>query len=133
MANRVLDTNVLIRPWRGQLLGLRRVDSEASAQASAAAWLRLPPDEAIVTPVRVEFLAGTESRDELRLADVFVSHFPLLDGGRVLPQDWDEAERYARRVPFDGRRRGALDCLIRAICDRLHADMYTGDTGFPRR
>jgi predicted nucleic acid-binding protein len=46
----------------------------------------------------------------------------------VLNEDWIEAERSARRVREKGRSRGAIDCLIRAICKRVNADLYTHDT-----
>lgn len=129
MANRVLDTNVLINIWRGQTPGIRRSDSEKSAQAAAEKWLRLSPDDVILTPVRMEFLVGARDRDELKMYDAFLDVFRVLDGGRVLPEDWKEAERYARRIPFDGRHRDAMDCLILAVCDRLNAELRTDDTG----
>jgi predicted nucleic acid-binding protein len=36
-----------------------------------------------------------------------------------------------RRVPPDGSRRQMGDCLIRAIADRLNAEVLTRDAGFP--
>ena len=63
------------------------------------------------------------------MADIFLAEFELLDGGQVLTEDWEEAERIARRIRGKGRARGAIDCLILAICDRLNADLYSHDTG----
>lgn len=130
---RVIDTNVLIRLWRGLAPSRGRVVSKESAEDAARAWLSYYKLDVIVTPVRLEFLGGTRDRDELKLADHFLSLFPLLDGGRVLPEDWAVAERYARHAPHDGRPRGAIDCLITAIADRLHADIRSDDEGLPRR
>ena len=129
MKRRVLDTNVLVTLWHS---GSGRVDSERAAEAVAHGWLAEHPRDAIVTPVRLEFLGGTRSRDELRVAEGFLGLFDLLDGGRVLPEDWHVAERYAKRVPFAPRPRGAIDCLILAICVRLNASLYTFDGGISR-
>lgn len=133
MAKRVLDTNVLIRLWRGGAPSPGPVNSLESARAAAQAWLEIEPHDVIVTPVRIEFLAGVRDREELKLADEFLAQFEVLDDGRVLPDDWKIAERLSRRVPWNGRARDALDCLIVAICERLHADFRSEDTGLPRR
>lgn len=93
--------------------------------------LAMEPDDVILTPIRVEFLGGTRDRNELRLADIFLRCFVVLDGGRVLPEDLVVAERYARRVRFGGRSRGAIDCLIVAMRKRLRAEIRSGDTGIP--
>ena len=93
MATRVLDTNVLIRLWRGGPPSPGPVNSEASARAAAMAWLALNPQDVILTPIRVEFLGGTRDREELRLADIFLGCSAVLDGGRVLPEDWRAAAR----------------------------------------
>lgn len=131
MPARVLDTNYLIRIWHGRFPGRARVDSEVSAVRVARDWLRDFPQDVIVTPVRLEFQGGSRDRDELRRCDLFLAEFHVLDEGRIVPADWQQAERLARRVPRDGRSRGAIDCLVRAICIRLHADMATDDTGVP--
>jgi predicted nucleic acid-binding protein len=85
----------------------------------------------LVTPVVIEFLAGVRGRHELELADKFLSEFAVLDDGNVVPSDWQEARRLARRVPQDGTRRQLGDCLIRAIANRLRADVLTLDEDFP--
>ena len=96
---RVIDTNVLVRLWRGLAPSRGRVVSRDSADEAVQTWLGLYKLDVIVTPVRLEFLGGTRDRDELKLADYFLSLFPLLDRGRVLPEDWIVAERYARHPP----------------------------------
>lgn len=129
MKNRVLDTNVLINIWHGKAPEGKPVRSDEAARAEPLKWLKRFPADGIVTPVRLEFVGGTREKDELRLADLFLAEFDLLDGGIVLPEDWDEAQRIARRIRGSGRARDAIDCVIRAICDRINADLYTFDTG----
>lgn len=129
MRRRVLDTNVLVTLWHSSA---GRVQSERAADDVAQAWLVAHPRDGVVTPVRLEFLGGTRSRDELRIAEYFLGLFDLLDGGRVLVEDWQVAERYAKRVPFEPRPRGAIDCLILAICVRLNASLFTFDSGMSR-
>ena len=134
MACRVLDTNRLLAIWHGKapLAGKTvRVTSVKTAEDAVRRWLRENPDDVIVTPVRLEFLGGVRDKDELTWADAFLDGFELLDGGDVIPQDWTEAERLARRVRHGGRARGAMDCVIVAICRRLHADIDSDDTGLP--
>jgi predicted nucleic acid-binding protein len=129
MKNRVLDTCILFDIWHGRSPSKIRVRSDKTASTAALTWLKKYPNDAIVTPVRLEFLGGTKDKDELRLADLFLAEFEVLDEGRVLVEDWREAERFARRIREKGRSRGAIDCLILAICERLNADLYTHDTG----
>lgn len=129
MKPRVLDTNILIEIWHGRWRGGKPVRTEELAAEEPRKWLKKYPNDGILTPVRLEFLGGVRDKDELRLADIFLAEFPLFDDGEVLNQDWQEAERLARRVPRNGRARGAVDCLIAAICKRLNADLSTNDTG----
>lgn len=135
MKRRALDTNRLIRIWQGKLPHPGRfgtVSSSATAVEAARRWLEVNPNDVLVTPVRLEFLGGTRDKDELTWADAFLGEFELVDGGDVIPQDWREAERLARRVRPGGRSRGALDCIILAVCTRLHIDLHSNDTGMPR-
>ena len=88
---------------------------------------------AIVTPVRLEFLAGTRSRDEQVLAEAYLGQFHVLDNGDVVKDDWLAAERIARRAPRDGKARDLGDCMIRAIAERLRYEVRTSDTAFPKR
>ena len=129
MKRRVLDTNVLLEIWHGRWPGGKPVRSDESAVAEAQKWLKKFPNDGILTPIRLEFIGGTRDKDELRLAELFLDEFELLDEEIILAEDWDEARRIARRVGRNGRARGAIDCLIRALCDRLNADLYTRDSG----
>lgn len=80
-----------------------------------------------MTPVVVEFLAGVQSAGELALARAFLAQFTVIDSGRILPEDWEETERLAARVPRDGKPRHLGDCLIRALAKRLKYDIDTDD------
>ena len=99
MARHVLDTNVLIRHWRKW--GGRTATGKSPEGAAEAAdhLIALRQTDAIVTPVRLEFLAGVQSSQELVLARPFLSRFRVADRGNVMPQDWAEALRLAERVP----------------------------------
>jgi predicted nucleic acid-binding protein len=89
--------------------------------------------DAIVTPVRIEFAAGARDAQELKVFRSYLAMFQNIDGGRILPEDWDEALRFAEWIPRNGRPRQLGDCLIRAIARRLRFDVLTRDTGFPHR
>jgi predicted nucleic acid-binding protein len=123
MVRRILDTNRLIRWWQQ-----RRPRSTSEAQQRAKGLIERERTNKIVTPVRLEFLSGT-TKDDLTLCDVFLAEFEILDKGRILHEDWDEAARFARRS--SNRPRGAMDCLIRAIASRLHCEVLTDDKRFP--
>jgi predicted nucleic acid-binding protein len=129
MRNRAIDTNILIEIWHGRWPDGKPVRSDESATVEPRKWLRKYPHDGILSPTRLEFLGGTRSKDDLKLADIFLSEFPLFDDGAVLTEDWEEAERLARRVPRSGRSRGAIDCLLVAICRRLNLDLHSNDTG----
>lgn len=134
MTSQVMDTNKLLAFWRGNLPrpgGFGGVHSTREAVEAAGRVFEVYPNAVLVTPARLEFLGGTRDRDELAWADAFLGEFELLDAGDVIPQDWAEAERLARRVRHGGRSRGALDCVIVAACNRLHADLHSDDTGLP--
>jgi predicted nucleic acid-binding protein len=133
MPRRVLDTNILISHWaRGGVRRRRGQATEAVAKQWGRDLSRTFDSDAIVTPVEVEYLCGQRTGDELRLARAYLSAFDVIDGGQVLPEDWSAAKRIASRVPRDGRPRQLGDCLIRAICDRLHVDVLTAERRFPR-
>jgi len=129
----VIDTNQLIRLWRGGPPAPAPVRSEQAARDAAAAWLARDQGDGLVMPVRLELLGGARDKDEVRLTEYFLDLFPLFDGGTVLPEDWAEAVRLAKRVPHNDRPRGAMDCIIRAICNRLGLDLQTADAGMPGR
>lgn len=130
--SRVIDHNVVLAIWHGRVPDGRKVRTEETARLAADEWLHKHPGDGLVTPVRLEFLGGTDDREEQRLGDLFLDRFPLYDGGRVLPEDWAVAERYARRIRGTGTKRDVIDCLVLALCDRLNADIYTLDLGARR-
>jgi predicted nucleic acid-binding protein len=138
----VLDTNYLHEIWYGRFPSpgdFGRVTSVRTAREAARRWLELFPSSAIVTPVRLEILAGVRDKDEKECTDAFLGEFRLLDRGIVLPDDWRLAEQLAPRVKKTNRKRkrgvpdpprpGAMDCLILAICKRLNADLLSLDEG----
>lgn len=132
MARRVLDTNVLIRHW-GDELGYSKLDQVTVRRATECGrrLIGIQQTNAILTPVYVEFLCGHATAHGVSLARGFLSAFELVDGGRILPADWEHAKRIAGRVARDGLRRQMGDCLIRAICDRLNLSVFTFEKRFP--
>lgn len=131
MPQRILDTVILVRHWRESRRGRQR-SSIAEAKRWARNLIELRQTNLIVTPVRLEFLAGTRTSEELRLSRAFLAAFTVADQGRIVDEDWQRALALVERIPPDGRPRDLGDCLIRAIADRLHVDVATSDTGMPR-
>ena len=135
MVRRIFDTSILISDWH-QNAGKRpkrgsKRQFETWGNQRAKELIELHGSDLIATPVAIEFIAGVQSSDELRLARAFLKPFRVMDDGRILSEDWKEAERLAARVPSDGRRRQLGDCLIRAIADRLNCEVLSLDKGFP--
>lgn len=132
MSRMILDTSYLIAFWKRKLQS-----SAAPSLANARAWAielcELQGTNAIVSPVYVEFVCGARTSGETRLFESFLSAFRLLDAWEIRRSDWDEALRIARRVPQNGRPRQAIDCLVRAMANRLGCTVLTLDVGFPRR
>ncbi|HEV3005704.1 MAG TPA: PIN domain-containing protein [Pirellulales bacterium] len=128
-----MDTSVLVSHWRhcagGSLTGKSRDD--------ASAWGRklvsLHDTDAILTPIFIEFVSGARSGKELQMAKAYLAALRIIDGGRILSEDWLDAQRRAERVPRNGKPRHLGDCLIAAIAKRLRYDVQTHDTGFPTR
>ncbi len=133
MRLRVIDSNILLALWHGRYPSptTLKVRTRPTAKLVAAAWLKIYPGDGVLTPIRLELTGGGLDRAAVQLTDYFLDLFPLFDGGDVRREDWDTASRLARRVPFEPRPRGAVDCLIRAICQRLRLDLETQDTGVP--
>jgi predicted nucleic acid-binding protein len=129
---RVLDTNELIFHWHASI----RRPLSAATKSEATVWARsligLRGTDAIVTPVEIEFLAGVSSQHEMALSRAYLQEFRIIDDGRVLPQDWDEARRLASRIPRVSKPRQLVDCLIRALARRLNFDIITRDRTFPK-
>lgn len=130
MARRALDTNVLISFWWTRANAHGRGITVSIARRWVEQLRELHGNARIVTPVAIEFLCGTKNGNELRLWRAFVDAFDLADQGNVTKADWALARRLAERVPRDGLRRQMGDCLIRAICDRLHLEVVTGEKRF---
>jgi predicted nucleic acid-binding protein len=134
VAKRVLDTNVLINHWVRSLRGRRLRDmTRAHALAAADRLRELQGSAFILTPIYLEYVCGQRNRHELELARAYVGRFEIADGGNILRQDWDYARRLAERVPRDGLPRQLGDCLIRAVCERLHFEYVTLEIRFPHR
>lgn len=132
MPRKVLDTSVLVRYWRRHMGNLRLADvTTKDSEAWGNELARLYDGSAIVTPVFVEFVAGATTARELKLAQAYLRPFELLDKRAISAADWSEAERISQRVPRDGKPRHLGDCLIRAIANRLRADVITHDSAFP--
>jgi len=56
------------------------------------------------------------------------------DQSRILPEGWQNVRRLIKHIPRgpSPRPRGLVDCLIRAIADRLNHEFWTDDSGMPR-
>jgi predicted nucleic acid-binding protein len=128
---RILDTSRLVSFWRGKLRKNHWPDVDR-ARSWAAELIRLEATAAIVTPVRIEFLCGASSSDQLRIYEAFLELFDVIDNGQIGPSDWEAATRLARRIPRSGKPRQLGDCLIRAIASRLRYDVMTNEVDFPR-
>ena len=133
MRPRVIDSNILLALWHGHYPSPTKVKvrTKSTAKLVVKAWLAINPTDGVLTPIRLELVGGGLHRDQVKLTDYFLDLFPLFDDGDVRREDWDAALRLARRVPFEPRPRGAVDCLIRAICQRLGLQLKTLDTGVP--
>lgn len=123
----------MIGYWRRHRARLRDDMTTQTALEWAREIIDLFGTDAILTPVWVEVVAGTQSSAELAFARLFLSHFRIADGGKIMTEDWDQAKRLAARVPPDGKRRQLGDCLIRGIAIRLRCDVHTADQSFPKR
>jgi predicted nucleic acid-binding protein len=131
MAKFVLDTSVLLHWWNERRSRHRGPVTVDHAQAWGRALAAAEKTTAIVTPVLIEVVGGTTRAAELRLMRAFLEPFVCVDGQRITAHDWEEARRLAQRVPRDRRPRQLGDCLIRAIANRLHYEVRSGDTAFP--
>jgi predicted nucleic acid-binding protein len=128
----VFDTSFLIWHWQRSKQRARRPIESDDARPWARRLIDLRRTDAIVTPSYIEFVAGVRDTGELDLARSYLGEFRIIDGGRILPEDWVEARRLAERVPNDRKPRQLGDCLIRAIARRLKHEVLTLDRSFPR-
>ena len=132
MNRTVLDTEQLITFWNRQ----RDATGERTPTPDAAeAWGRLHArrtgTKAILSPTYLEFVGGARSGEELKAFRAFLATFEVVDGWEIRPIDLEGARRRAERVPPNRKRRGAVDCLIRAVASRLGYAVRTRDRGFP--
>lgn len=131
MAKRLLDSNKLYPFFRKKRRG-----SSSPSRDDAAVWARelsaLHGTGVIATPVYVEFLCGVTDRNEMDLAVAFLDAFENIDGGRILPEDWQAASDRARRVPASRKPRQVVDCLLFAITQRLNCGLLTDDKDLRR-
>jgi predicted nucleic acid-binding protein len=105
-----------------------REANEGDAAEWAANLIETYSTNVIVTPVYVEFVAGTRSAAELVIARAYLAELRVLDKGSILER---EARRLAERVPRDGKPRQMGDCLIKAIANRFRYEVFSNDQGFP--
>lgn len=144
---RFFDTNKLV----GQLRKLRHDSTRAVARALARELIAAYDTNAILTPVEIEVLVGVRDGRELDLTERFLEEFEVIDRHKILPEDWKEARRIAKRVrkydrdvPRAERKRSRErhprssardfgDCLIVAIANRLHYEPITEDEGLTQQ
>jgi predicted nucleic acid-binding protein len=126
---RILDTNVLIKHWHKLD---KRNRSVTSVRIHAEELVEVQGTNSIVSPVLVEFLAGTRDSHELVLSRAFLEPFEVLDKGEIPRQDWEEAKRFAQWIRI-GRERKLGDCLIQAIAKRLNGDVISADLDIQQR
>ncbi len=129
MPKRILDTNVLILNWRR----LKENPSEVDIKNNAGELIKLQGTKWIVSPVKVEFLCGADTKAKTKQYQYYLSFFEVLDEQRTPALDWFEAERIACRIPTSRKARKMGDCLIQAIAARLKADIITADRDFSPR
>jgi predicted nucleic acid-binding protein len=131
MRKRVLDTNKLIRHWKQYRPAGEK--TELGAENWAKKLIVFERTDAIVTPVELEMLGGDLSARDRRLTRAYLKPFKVIDRGRVIKEDWDEARRLVERIPRGPapRPRGLVDCLILAIAARLNHEVWTEDQGMP--
>jgi len=132
VARRLLDTSVLVAYWRHRRPPRINDATAEDAGRWAEELIEQHNSRAIATPVSIEFLAGTRSGHELRLARSYLDRFEEIDQGRITPDDWRQARHMAERIPPHGKPRQMGDCLIRAIAKRLNHEIVTLDQGLRR-
>ncbi len=129
---RVLDTNVLINHWKAyfKAADVTQIGKRQAIQC-ARRLIELTRTDEILSPIYVEYLCGPQGAAGVAIARDYLDEFTILDEGRIVPEDWEEAKRIAVRVRRDQSSRQLGDCLIRAVCIRLRRDVHTFDRQFP--
>lgn len=132
MPKRVLDTSKLLNHWK-RYRPASGVRTTQGAEDWARRLIEIEQTDAIVTPVELELLAGDLNQGDRALTTAYLKPFRVIDEGRILSQDWRETRRLVQRIwpQPSPRRRGLVDCLIRAIASRLNHDLVTDDRGIP--
>ena len=128
----LLDTNKLIKQWRRSRKRPIAEYTRTDVESWAKELIGIYQTNYILTPVYLEFVSGVVERYEMEMSKAFLSHFIVLDEGKITPEDWAEARRLAERIPRKSRPRGAIDCLIKALAIRLRCVLLTEDLGMPR-
>jgi len=113
-----VDTSVWVEALR----------SGESAAALHLAVLLDSGDVALSAPVRIEILAGSSSRDSVRLRRV-LSALPVFF---PTEQTWLRIDDWLERARASGERFGFADLLIAAIAADQHAPIWSLDGDFAR-
>ena len=133
MGQRILDTNVLISFWWKCWNERSRDERTAKGVRNwARDLIKARNSNSVVSPVVVEFIAGSKNNKDLLLLRAFIEEFDIVDAGVIPREDWQAAKLRAERIPRNGKRRDLGDCLILAIADRLHMDVDSLDEGLNR-
>lgn len=128
---RVFETNVLVSHWRIKRRDRHISEIEITEPRNwASELIRQMNSNAIVTPVRLEFLSGTRDLHEWNLAEAYLENFQIVDNGLITETDWESTARRISRIPRVGRPRHLVDCLILSICDRLRYEVLTSESRF---
>lgn len=85
-------------------------------------------DVALSAPVRIEILAGSSSRDSVRLRRV-LSALPVFF---PTEQTWLRIDDWLERARASGERFGFADLMIGAIAADQHAPIWSLDGDFAR-
>ncbi|HVS69813.1 MAG TPA: PIN domain-containing protein [Phycisphaerae bacterium] len=126
----MLDTSILLSYWNHRQRGHKRQLTDALVERWAEELIELHGTDAILTPIYIEVIVGTTTSGDLRLWEAFLAKFTCIDQWNILPDDWKEAVRFAKRIPRQTRKRKLGDCLIRAICKRLRYETVSHDKDF---
>ncbi len=133
MSERIIDTSVFVKFWRRQCTSMGRSPTSDEARSWAEELKQLRGSRTTVSPVLIEFLAGSGNAAEAEAYRAFMGGFSILDTEGITRHDIQTARHYAERIPSNRRPRDLGDCLIRALADRFHTDVDTHDSGLPRR
>ncbi len=130
----ILDTNILILHWHQSRAGRIADNTVEEAEGWARRLIAIHQSRWMVTPVLLEFLGIIVNGHEMKLSRAFIDHFHPLDDGNITGQDWQKARQLAERIGKGPSppRRGAIDCLIKAIALRLDCEIRTADQKMPR-